>query len=546
MKIRAGSTILAIVAVALAVYICTTTFRGVLNNFSSIPTQDQWDGVIGFDQQIRQGDWKAFWDLHVNHRLVIPRLIFLVDIKWFGGFSIFTTVVSLLFAALTTLVIAARIELSGAQWVVSAAATVGIVLSWCNGENYTFPFNVQNTGVILFSIWAIEEFTRTGNRFARVGSALVLALLAELCSANGILVFPVLVLQALILRRPTKEVIVVMVVGALAIAAYMYKYVMPAYAINPEVAHVRFASAKFALLLVGSPFNHIVQSTNVCAVIGALALIVGIGASAKVVFGKHVTHYRAFLIGGAAFCVVSMLAAANGRWVLGFSGAFAGRYAILPLLYYLFTVLLIVDLVKERAPLRFVMYAPLVLLAVFIPVQREAGFKPNMINARLAVLGPKIGLDQPKIDDTIYPISLHTLYMQFTDFANVEQIGPYSTGWLHDAGIVKYDPSLRDDSLCDGAFERAIKAESGYQVFGWVAPKKYGRDATLVVVTDSSGRTIGYGVSGMSRADVAQNIKGARLDSGWSGFTRGADFGAAYAYLGGRFCALGKVADFGQ
>ncbi|SDQ32690.1 hypothetical protein SAMN05443245_0929 [Paraburkholderia fungorum] len=546
MKIRAGSAIPAIVAVALAVYICVTTLVGVFNHFLSIPTQDQWDGVIGFDQSIRRGDWKVFWELHVNHRIVIPRLIFLADIRWFGGWSIFTTVVGLCFAALTTVVIAARIELSGARWVVAAAATVGMVFSWCNGDNYTFPFNVQNTGVILFAIWASAEFTRAGNRSARVRTALLLAVLAELCAANGVFVFPVLVLQALILRRPRKEIVTVVVVGAIAVAAYMYKYVMPVYPVDPEVAQIRFASLRFALLLAGSPFIRVVNDFNACEVVGALALIAGIGACARTVFGQEVTRYRAFLIGGAAFCVVSILAAANGRWVLGLASAFSGRYVILPLLYYLFTVLLIVDLVKEKTSLRFIGYAPLVLLLIFAPVQREAAFKPNLFNARLAVLGPKIELDQPNFDNYVYPTSMHTLYMEFTRYASTENIGPYSAGWLHDAGVVRYDPLRRDDSLCSGTFESAIQAESGHQVFGWVAPKKSRQDAVLVVVTDSSGRTIGYGVSGMSRADVAQHIAGAPLDAGWSGFTGKADFGPAYAYLDGKFCLLAKVPDFTQ
>lgn len=547
MKIKAISPFLALVSVALAVYVCGTTLRGIANNFSVIPLQDQWDGFIGFVEQLSQGDLQSFWSVHVNHRLVIPRLIFLGDVEWFGGWAIFTTVIGILFGALTATVIAARIELSSAQWIIAASATAGLVFSWCHGDNYYYPFNIQNTSVTLFSIWAICEFSRTGNRLARVGTALVLAVLAELCAANGIFVFPVLALLALVMRRPIRELITVVLVGGIAIAAYMYQYTMPVYPISPDVANVHFAREKFALLLVGSPILRLVLNYNVCAVVGAMALFIGIGVCARTALRREVTNYRAFLIGGAAFCVVSMLAAAHGRWILGFAGAFAGRYANLPLLYYLFTILLIVDLAKARASFRFIVYAPLVLLAIIVPIQRGSDYVPNTLNAKLAVLGQKIGFDQPYYDSTIYNLAeLHHYYLHLANFANLEQIGPYSKGWLHDAGIVKYDPALRDDTLCEGTFERAIKAETGHQVFGWLIPKRYARDTTLIVVTDQADKTIGYGVSGMARKDVRAAYPDASLDAGWSGFTGSADFGAAYAYLGGKFCKLQKVAQFTQ
>ncbi|QGR60438.1 hypothetical protein FOC27_09485 [Burkholderia multivorans] len=538
MRTKTLSAALAVVAIALSIYIFATTICGASNHFSVIPVQDQWDGFIGFAEQISRGDWKAFWYAHVNHRLVIPRLIFLADIEWFGGWNIFTAVISFIAAVALVAVIAARIELPRAQWWVAFAATAGLVFSWCNGETYAYAFNVQNTSVMLFAMWAVSEFSRAGNRFVRTTAALVLAVLAELCAANGLIVFPVLLIQALILRRPLREVLAVVLVGAVAIGAYLYDYAMPIYPVSPDVAAIRFPAVKYGLLLAGAPFNHVFHNYNACALIGAMFLLVGIAASGLTVLRFQLTNYRAFLIGGAAFCVASMLAAAHGRWPLGLEGAFAGRYAILPLLYYLFSILLIVDLLKGRPLYRTAVYALLILVAIFAPVQRAAQGKPNMMNARLAVLGTKIGLDQPYFDSKVYPAQLHGYYITFAEFANTEQIGPWATGWLHDAGIVKYDPALRDDSLCTGTFDRAVKAEQGYQAFGWVLAKKYARDATLIVMTDRADQTIGYGVSGAVRKDVAKVIPGAPLDAGWSGFASNDRFGGAYAYLGGKFCQL--------
>ncbi len=542
MKTKSFPALMMVLSMVAAAFVIFTTLRGVATAFTAIPLEDEWDGFLGTVQQFYQGDqWNALWQVHVNHRLVIPRLIFLADVKWFGGWKIFTVVMSMLFAAVTSAIISARIEMPRLYRLIGIAAVFGLMFSWCNSDNFYFAFNVQNTSAVFFSVLALSEISREGNRALRVTSALVSAVLAELCAANGLLVFPVLLLQVVIMRQPIREMIAVVLVGALAIWAYMYQYVMPVYPVSPDVAQIHFVRLKFALLLAGAPFNRLLHSFNACAVIGALALVGGIALCIAASFRRRATAYRAFLIGGAAFCVISILAAANGRWMLGLQTALSARYLILPLLYYVFVVLLVVDVTKSRSALQVAVYAPLALLLVFVPAQAGSHFESNNLNQKLALLGEKIGLDQPYYDRSVYPASLHHFFIQLSDFANVEQIGVYSSGWLHDAGIVKYDPRLQDDSLCDGTFERIIKAESGHQVFGWLVPRKYGRESTLVVVTDPAGQTVGYGVTGMKRPDVKAGLPGAPSDAGWSGFVNTENVANAYAYIGGKFCELRRT-----
>lgn len=108
--------------------------------------------------------------------------------------------------------------------------------------------------------------------------------------------------------------------------------------------------------------------------------------------------------------------------------------------------------------------------------------------------------------------------------------------WWPQVGVVRYSASARDDRLCSGSVDRLVAAGPQRGARGWVTTSPPSADV-LIVLTDQADRTVGYGISGQARPDVARAVPGARRDSGWIAIAE-ASPAHAYAYVDGRFCRL--------
>ncbi|MGF6525836.1 acyltransferase family protein [Variovorax sp. PvP013] len=115
-------------------------------------------------------------------------------------------------------------------------------------------------------------------------------------------------------------------------------------------------------------------------------------------------------------------------------------------------------------------------------------------------------------------------------------IGVYGTHWWPQVGVVRYDASARDDRRCSGSVDMLVATGPQRGARGWVTTSPPSADV-LIVLTDQSDETVGYGISGQARPDVTRAVPGARHDSGWIAIAE-APPARAYAYVEGRFCRL--------
>ena len=114
--------------------------------------------------------------------------------------------------------------------------------------------------------------------------------------------------------------------------------------------------------------------------------------------------------------------------------------------------------------------------------------------------------------------------------------GVYGSPWWSQVGVVRYREDARDDTRCAGRVDMLVPEGPDRGAQGWVTVAPASADV-LIVLTDDSGTTVGYGVSGAARPDVARAVPGARRDSGWRAVAD-ARPAHAYAYVDGRFCQL--------
>ncbi|MFM0231731.1 hypothetical protein [Paraburkholderia sediminicola] len=540
-------------SVALAALVVASTIFGTVHYFSSIPFNDQWDAYIGFFHSLADGYLQAWWNPQMEHRIVFSRLLFWLDGKVFGGVNIFSMVAT--YALIVGLCACVAYEsrrqfLAKCEWVTAVAILSGLMFLWVQYENFTSGFQNQFIAVYLFALLGYAQFSKIGDhRNLRIAIALLCGILSALSMANGLAALFVMSAQAILMRRPLREIVTVTLIGAAIAAIYLHGQTIPVLPVDPAMAHVHLPIPRFFFVFLGSPVVFIWQSNLVAGIFGFLTFCAFASLIVHLYFTRKISAYRAFLIAGYGFVVASGIGASHGRWMLGFDAARTSRYTTPALLGYVLLLMLAADALPRRRTL--VLALSVLFLTFFVPIQiRALGYsdrlpyfaRADLYSWKLAVLGQKIGLDHPELDAAIFPASVHERYVNQADYAAAANIGPYGVGWLHDAGIVNFDPDKVDQTSCDGFMDGTQTDNVGRVSTGWAIARKYQGGDVLVLLVDTAGRTVGYGVSGMLRLDVRKAISDAPRDTGWTGFAKSGDGPLnAYAYIGGKFCPLGKA-----
>lgn len=529
----------------LGIFIVATSIYGGFHYFSPIPFWDQWDGYIGFYRAIVNGDYGFFWSQHMDHRIVIPRILFFLDIYVFGGWNVFNIVAIYLLVAC----LGVTIWLEYKKWHTvrySPFIIIGVIFSflfsWTQNDNLKWGFQNQFIAIYLFAMLAFAFYSRPTHSVKRVALGLLFCVCAELSMGNGVATFFVMAVQGVLLRRSWREIATVLVAGAIANAVYFHNFVKPILPLNPDVAHVPLARLKFFLIFLGNPVFWITNSLTLPGIAGFVLLVLAALATFHLYRKRLFTPYRSFLIAGYGLVVASAVGATQGRWMMGLPAALASRYALPALLSFLVLSLLALDLATTRRARRFVVLVPLVFLTFLAKFQQNVnGDIEVLYRWKLAVLSQKIGLDHQELDGLIYPLSAHSIYADNAKFAAEYEIGPYSSGWLHDAGIVRFDKDLVDSSRCTGFLDTVTPDSVGITASGWVVAPAHRHSTLLIVLVNPAGETVGYGVSGKKRDDVKASIRNAPRDAGWVGFAKpGEKDLRAYALVGDRFCPLQK------
>jgi hypothetical protein len=537
--------VLSIWAAILGALVVVTSIYGGYHYFSPIPFWDQWDGYIGFFRDLPQLGIKDFWMPHNEHRIVLARVIFWIDIVAFGGWNILPIV--LIYASISAMcLIFFREFVRGAaekpSLMMVAGLIAGMLFLWCQNENLKWGFQVQFLAVYLFAIAAFAQYSRANNN-RDLACALLLCVLSTLSMANGVASFFVMAIQGVLLRRNRKEICITLFAGFLAAIIYFYKSKIEPIPISVEAARMHFAGLKFFLAFMGNPFFFVKGNLLLCAVAGIAVTVTSAICVAPLYIGRRITPYRGFLIACFGMIVASALGATHGRWMAGLWYSVLSRYTTPTLIGYLALILLLIDVASTRFARVLTCAAAIILMTTLSLYQKNAfGDNSLLFDWRLAVLGQKIGLDHDSYDSLLYPLAGHNRYIERASYAAQKGIGPYGSGWLHDAGIVRYDSSLRDDSLCVGFLEIQERDSVGATARGWAVTKRFAEPGTLIVLANTAGETVGYGVTGMARPDVPKGIAGSQRHPGWVGFAR-QDEGplSAYAYVGNRFCKLKTI-----
>ncbi len=352
----------------------------VIASYSSLPSTDGWEQIDVALRGVNPVSPAWLWSQHNEHRMVIPKLFVAADLLLFRATQKFllTSILATQFLLLMVLGWSMRVlgGWRGPVWR-TGVGIAAFCLFWpTQWENLIIGFSIC---YILLEFFATVSFVelmlywkhsqrQPGKWHTRMYLLLsVLSALAATYSlSNGNLLWPLLVVAALVLRLRLAAVLSFLLTGTASTALYLHNYHRPPGHGNPVSSiHLPLEIFQYIATYFGSPWVR--HDIRLATLIG----IVGLAAAFFVLFRfrSYLQASRSFpvmLVLIMVFCLGTAFITSLGRLNFGIRQAFASRYHTFALLFWccLGLLLLMSESVRVRRT-RFVV-VQLCMLAIIV------------------------------------------------------------------------------------------------------------------------------------------------------------------------------------
>jgi len=338
--------------------------RHILTSHSLIPFWDEWtemDTIATAPNHQVPLSW--LWSQHNEHRVVFYRLLLLADIHLFHGKRWISYWCMLAVQLLSLVCLAWILHFSGIKGTLwRAIVGLGSFALFCpvQWENFDWAFQISFLlpGFLLFlGLSALLKYQHSVQQLRQEWVYLALAILAAAAAtysnANGILLWPLLLLVAIALI-PRVEVIASFVgFGILFIALYLYHYVGPADHASPldSLRHPfrvgEYLSEYFGITHILLWGVRIRDSFAISS--GLFGLLLALAVATIVIWRRRREPLHFVLLGFMFFAIATAFLTALGRLNFGLTQAFSSRYQTFNLLFWFSTLSLLLLLVDRTS-----------------------------------------------------------------------------------------------------------------------------------------------------------------------------------------------------
>lgn len=552
----------AIVLVA-ACIVAIGNIHTVLAWHVAVPFSDEWGQFPRMIALEEAGSslwtWIAYlWKQHNEHRIVVPKLIYLMDMHLFNYQGYVPIVFIFLLQASTVAMLGWLLAGKGlASWEIwlLVALFIAAAFNLMQSENFASTFQTAFVGCFSFAVAAFvlyAKYTENGRRSHLAGTALF-GILAGLSLAAGLFVWVVLALLAFLLHpRRYLQSLAFSVVFAAFLLLYLAGYRSPRYHADPVESLLRhpWAVAEFLIAWLGN----IAGTPSSAKILGFLAVL-GLAAVTlyAVRFGKRRVEIYT-LLGICAFVVLCGLATAVSRINFGLEQAMASRYMTPVLLFWVCLASAALLTAMERlGPLDVGVVVGLVFVAfAALTVRNSQGsmglvwFQDQLLRGYLAVVtgGYK---DKPDLLTALYPVPRQIIEKGHLDRLRAHNLSSFYTGQASPLPIGSDIPpgAVPDPAKCLGNVDAVTPiASQTLQLTGW-AWDESARSYPEWILIVRNGKVIGLGKPGGWRPDVAAAVPSVgKPRVGWQAYAAGsAEVGLrdVEAYLpmkGGGYCRI--------
>lgn len=520
----------------LALFVAASTAFWQFRSTFAIPFGDQWSAVYEYFQfQAGQIGVLDLFRQSNEHRIFFPRLIMFADLRWFGGRNAFNVVMSDVFqiAHLALLLWIGRSILvrSFAGWV-TAAFIVAAMLTGSQYENIYWGFQSCFVMVFLFASAALAAAARLppagGTRLASMmvlAAAIVCAAVSTFSMANGLFVWPILLLAVLDRRAGPLAVAVVAATGAAITAFYLRGYVsVGAHTPLSAALYSPLDAAGYFLAYLGAVIAP--RSPWAAGAWGAvLVLVLAILAARRLIRHQRFDAPSLFFWGLVLFLLLSAAATTLGRFKFGSIQALSPRYITPDAALWSAAAILVLDAFRSRA------------------AQGACCAAAALLTMWLALVDQPLSFERMADHETEMAVASDAVVAGVTDAATLAALratpeavvhlsallkpqrlsvfGSREAGWMgkpvDEAFAVVEDPSCLGS--IDSVQPFGPNGSDGAAVAGWAWDGTGRHGPAEVVFTNGGGTIVGFARGQWARPDVPATIPDIGSDRvGWEGF----------------------------
>lgn len=262
-------------AVAAGVFVALAV-TGAVRWYSPVPFWDSWRGYLYF--YVHADNWHTWWAAHNEHRIVLSRALFWMDLAWFHGTGLFLIVVDYLFQALAAWIF----------WIIWRESTgnrlrylgyflIAWLFFWSQRTNFVWGF--QGAFILaqllpLAAFWLLHlAASRERQNTLLFAAAVLLGILSTGTMANGLLALPLMTLFSLLTRMRWRRSLLLAGLSVAAIWLYFHNYHAPPRnsSLTSALTEDPLGLAHYMLLFVGSPFYYIFGQVPAARIVAAIA-----------------------------------------------------------------------------------------------------------------------------------------------------------------------------------------------------------------------------------------------------------------------------------
>lgn len=520
----------------MAALLAALALVGAFRNYSPVPFFDMWGPYLQLLDLTASGDWHVWWAQHNEHRIVLARLLFWADLRWFDGAGWFLIAANCALVALAGLLfwrILGQVDAAperAADKHALAWFIAGALFFWSQQENLTWGFQSQFILAQLVPLAALYALYRSIQGGA--GMFVLACLLGILCAgtmANGVLALPLMTAYALLTRQGWRRGVVLALVTTLVLFAYFHDYATPAGHSSPlqSLREHPLQLVRYVLYYLGSPFHFAFGNKGLGRVAATLAGLFLLGSAIRFAwcFWRQPRQFalQLALLFFIAYIVGTAFGTAGGRLIFGLSQALSQRYTTPALMAWAALLVLYAPalLALQERPRRRA-WGGLVVLAVLMMAYQWRALKSNedeLFGRSVAALAVEMRVkDQAEIGR----VAPNTDIVDSSALAADRQRSVFGL-YPYRGARASMGQQMAPMALpaCRGALELAetIAGDQRFvRVSGWLYEPLGNTVPQVVRMLDADGTQVGYALGGWAWNDAAAALHKAARQSGYRGY----------------------------
>jgi hypothetical protein len=317
-----------------------STVVHIIRYYNPLPVSDYWR-VIEDLPVVQAGRLSWLWRQHNEHRIVFPEIVFVLDHLAFRGREVLPLLVS--FACY----VGALILLGRNYWRhVNASTPVKMQALLLGGVIAGWPLSVYVLGTPFLLQWTLLQFAvvlaldsvsrfRDKSGFSPVALCIASAVVATYSSANGLLLWLILLGIGVAMRAPRNRLLALAFSGAISVGAYFVGYDRPGTPLLAALRHPIYCLG-FVVSYFSMPFGAL-RLPVFGLIFGLVSLTVWLTCFGRAFRDRRrsISAFDIVAFGYFAFVLLTAVLTSIGRVNVadrGFGNAKATRYLTFPLL----------------------------------------------------------------------------------------------------------------------------------------------------------------------------------------------------------------------